>query len=74
MQGRFEASAWLLPGTGRRVAGGVFVGSARGLPGIGDTDPPADGYVRIPKWLILGHELCGHGAACGGPAPVIGAP
>jgi|GEM_PF-2171931 len=28
--------------------------------GDGDTNPPADGRVRNPKWLILAHELCGH--------------
>lgn len=32
-----------------------------GATGTGDTSPPGPGLVRCPDWLILAHELCGHG-------------
>jgi RHS repeat-associated protein len=31
-----------------------------GLEGINDSFPPAEGRIRAPAWLVLGHELCGH--------------
>jgi RHS repeat-associated protein len=30
------------------------------IPGFGDSNPPSEGTIRTPRWLILGHELCGH--------------
>jgi len=39
----------------------IFVGTLDGgLTGVGDTNPPRNGYVRTPEWIILAHELCGH--------------
>lgn len=38
----------------------VGPGYPRGVPGTGDPDHPVNGRVRLPQWLILGHELCAH--------------
>lgn len=46
----------------QQVMGVINNGVPRGAPGVQDSDPPFrdDRMVRVPAWILLGHELCGH--------------
>ena len=61
--------------TGKKVTGWAYffsnltltapakANSTRCQPGTGDTSPPQPGMVRMPDFINLGHELCGHAVA-----------
>ena len=51
------------PGTDIPMPELIYIGpiDVGGYVGVGDSYPPGGpGTVRGPRWLILGHELCGH--------------